>query len=71
MEEIIDAINRSQKSVMAIDIPSGLNADTGQVMGVAVRADLTVTFGFRKRAARIPRSRIGGPPGSHQYRNSE
>jgi hydroxyethylthiazole kinase-like uncharacterized protein yjeF len=47
-EEIIDAINRSQKSVMAIDIPSGLNADTGQVMGVAVRADLTVTFGFPK-----------------------
>jgi NAD(P)H-hydrate epimerase len=47
-EEIIEAVNRSQKPVMAVDIPSGLNADTGQVMGAAVRADLTVTFGFPK-----------------------
>lgn len=45
---VIRDINRASKPVCAIDIPSGLNADTGQVMGAAVRADLTVTFGFPK-----------------------
>jgi len=46
--KIIDEINALSKPVMAIDIPSGLNADTGQIMGKAVKADLTVTFGFPK-----------------------
>jgi len=45
---VINEINRAHKPVTAIDIPSGLNADTGQVMGVAVKADLTITFGFPK-----------------------
>lgn len=45
---VIEDLNRAEKSVTAIDVPSGLNSDTGQVMGVAVRADLTVTFGFPK-----------------------
>jgi NAD(P)H-hydrate epimerase len=45
---VIDDLNRANKPVTAIDIPSGLNADTGQVMGVAVQADLTITFGLPK-----------------------
>jgi len=45
---VIEDVNKANKPVCAIDIPSGLNADTGQVMGAAVRADLTVTFGFPK-----------------------
>jgi len=40
----IDAISACGRPVVAIDIPSGLNADTGAVMGAAVRADITVTF---------------------------
>lgn len=44
----IDAINRCNRPVVAVDIASGINADTGAMMGAAVRASLTVTFGFAK-----------------------
>jgi NAD(P)H-hydrate epimerase len=40
----IDAINDSRLPVLAVDVPSGLHADTGRVMGAAVRASATMTF---------------------------
>jgi NAD(P)H-hydrate epimerase len=47
--EAIDAVNQAESFVVAIDIPSGLNADSGAVMGRAVVADLTATFIGSKR----------------------
>ncbi|MGQ0530214.1 MAG: NAD(P)H-hydrate dehydratase [Panacagrimonas sp.] len=46
----IKAINarRSEQAVLALDLPSGLDADSGTVQGCAVRADLTVSFIVRK-----------------------
>lgn len=40
----IRAVNECQAPVFALDIPSGLNADTGTVLGVAVHAERTLTF---------------------------
>ncbi|MFE5141614.1 NAD(P)H-hydrate dehydratase [Streptomyces fagopyri] len=39
---------QSRAVVVAVDLPSGVEADTGEVLGPAVRADLTVTFGTHK-----------------------
>ena len=42
--EAVAAINRARVPVLALDIPSGLHADTGAVLGTAVRADATISF---------------------------
>ncbi len=46
--EAVAWINRSGAYVCSVDIPSGIRADTGEITGCAVRADLTVTYGFLK-----------------------
>jgi len=43
-----EMINKSRACVIAADIPSGVNADTGAIPGIAVRADVTVTFSSAK-----------------------
>jgi ADP-dependent NAD(P)H-hydrate dehydratase / NAD(P)H-hydrate epimerase len=45
---LIEEINSAGVSVVAVDIPSGVNASTGEVAGAAVRADVTVTMHGRK-----------------------
>jgi len=46
---LVERINHTTQPLLAVDCPSGLNCTTGQVMGTAVEADLTVTMGFPKR----------------------
>ncbi len=43
-QDVIDSLNSRTCPLLALDIPSGLHADTGTVLGTAVRADVTVTF---------------------------
>jgi ADP-dependent NAD(P)H-hydrate dehydratase / NAD(P)H-hydrate epimerase len=45
---VIDAINAAPGAVVAVDIPSGVDGETGAVRGAAVAADLTMTFGALK-----------------------
>lgn len=71
-QEAIQRINQRAAFCVALDIPSGLDADTGRVLGVAVRADLTVTFAAYKLGLLTPEGRshtgrieivdIGVPP---------
>ncbi|MDD5656065.1 MAG: NAD(P)H-hydrate epimerase [Elusimicrobia bacterium] len=47
--DVIRAVNRSRKPVIAIDVPSGLQPDTGYHSGVYITATLTLTLGLAKR----------------------
>jgi NAD(P)H-hydrate epimerase len=46
--EIIEAMNHLKIPVVSIDMPSGINSNSGDVMGAAVNAAFTVTFGYHK-----------------------
>ncbi len=48
LASLIQAVNQLKRQVLALDLPSGLSADTGEALGVAVRADVTVTCGWPK-----------------------
>ncbi|ATD70246.1 bifunctional ADP-dependent NAD(P)H-hydrate dehydratase/NAD(P)H-hydrate epimerase [Gordonia amicalis] len=49
----------AETTVVAVDLPSGVDADTGEVHDPSVRADLTVTFGFPRRAHLLAAPRCG------------
>lgn len=46
--QIVDIINQTKGIKVAVDMPSGVNSDNGQIMGAAVTCDYTITFSFGK-----------------------
>ena len=46
--EVIERMNQKKALKVAVDVPSGVDASTGQILGIAFCADLTVTFGLLK-----------------------
>lgn len=46
---LIEILNRDNKKVISVDIPSGLDSDTGKILGVCVKARMTVTMGLPKK----------------------
>jgi NAD(P)H-hydrate epimerase len=56
-DQVIEAINASPARVFAVDIPSGLDCDTGRPLGATLRADHTVTFGALKKGYANPAAR--------------
>jgi NAD(P)H-hydrate epimerase len=74
---MIEVINAAGRPVVAIDVPSGVDASTGEVPGAAVRATATVTFGAAKvglaiapgrfHAGRVHIAPIGLRPSEHEH----
>ena len=54
MRSAIECLNGARCPIFALDIPSGIDADTGAVLGVAVRADVTITFAHPKLGLLTP-----------------
>ena len=49
-KQVVEQINQSQKFIASVDIPSGLDSDTGLLKGVFIRADLTIALTLPKRS---------------------
>ena len=54
---LIDKVNHLRPPVLAVDIPTGLSADTGEVLGAALQAEVTVTYGWPKIGQILPPGR--------------
>ena len=47
--DLIELINNSKKTILSLDVPSGLDATTGKAYGTAIKASATITFGLFKK----------------------
>ena len=59
--DVIELINSCSRKVISLDIPSGVNGNSGEIMGAAVQADYTLTFGLPKTGNMLyPGYELGG-----------
>ena len=78
-KDIIDLINAQPCPVISLDIPSGIHGDTGQIMGTAVKANHTISFGLPKLGnlllpgfefgGRLSVTHISFPPEMYNHKN--
>jgi NAD(P)H-hydrate epimerase len=59
LSKIVEYINSMKKTVVAVDVPTGINSDTGEVLGNAVKADITVTFYKAKKGLETAKKYAG------------
>jgi NAD(P)H-hydrate epimerase len=59
IKQLVDKINSSNAFKVAVDIPTGIDSDTGDVLGSAVRANLTITFYKNKKGLKRAREYTG------------
>ncbi len=57
--QVVDAINGMDGFKLAVDVPTGIDSDTGDVLGTAVKADLTVTFHKAKSGLENAKKYVG------------
>lgn len=77
LTQLATKINNAKLDVIAVDVPSGVEADSGQILGTAIKASITVTFIAKKFAhvlmpsremcGRIVVDSIGLQPGNYEY----
>lgn len=58
LASVIERINAARRPCFALDVPSGLDSDTGQALGAAIRATATITFGHPKRGLLTPNGAV-------------
>jgi len=59
MAQFVEYINSLKAAKVAVDVPTGIDADTGEVLGSAVKADVTVTFHRPKKGLKTARAYVG------------
>lgn len=48
IEKLVEEVNQCANVVFSVDIPSGIHAGSGQILGSCIKADYTITFGYKK-----------------------
>ena len=59
IQQLVEKINFSNAFKVAVDVPTGIDSDTGEVLGTAVKANLTITFYKTKRGLENAREYVG------------